>query len=134
MADYVAFARSSFFEVREPIAFEAFCAKWGVEMARGGEDEGGIPLYGFLCSDTIPHDYYDEKSGERADVNFMEELATHLAEGWVAVVREIGYEKMRYLVGYSVAINAAGQSLEVSLDDIYDQAKQLGKHITSCES
>lgn len=51
----------------------------------------------------------------------------------MAIVREIGYEKMRYLVGYTVAVNAAGESLEVSLDDIYEAAKRLGKHITACE-
>jgi hypothetical protein len=133
MSDSVAYARSNFFKVKDSRAFEEFCGKWNLEMLRGGEDEGETPLYGFICSECIPHHYYDEKSGECVDGNFMEVLATHLAEGWVAVVREIGYEKMRYLVGYTVAINAAGQSLEVSLDDIYDLAKQLGKHITSCE-
>jgi len=63
----------------------------------------------------------------------MDDLAGHLKEGWVAVVREIGFEKMRYLVGYSVAINSRGQSIEVSLDQIYEDAKRLGEHVTACE-
>ena len=133
MANYCPAARSNYFQVKDPTAFETFCTRWNLEMIRGGEDGGESPLYGFICSEAIPHDCYDEEKDEFVDGNFMQELSTHLAESWVAVVREIGYEKMRYLVGYTVAINAAGQSLELSLDDIYDQAKQLGKHITSCE-
>lgn len=65
--------------------------------------------------------------------SFMDEIAGHLAHGSVAIVREIGYEKMRHLVGYTVAINSRGETIEVSLDQIYEDAKRLGEHITACE-
>jgi len=132
MANYVPFVRSNYFKVKDHAAFEAFCKKWGVKMI-GGPDHD--ELVGFLGGDEvgIPLCYYDSESGEHVEGRFMDDLATHLVDGWVALVREIGYEKMRYLVGYTVAVNARGESIEVSLDQIYDDAKRLGEHITPCE-
>lgn len=135
MANYVPFMRSNYFEVKEPMAFEAFCSKWALELIRGGEEEGEIPLYGFLSNgeEGLPHCFYDAATEDYVEGAFLTELATHLVEGWVAVVREVGYEKLRYLVGYTVAINAQGAMLEISLDDIYKKAKDLGEHVTACE-
>jgi len=132
MANYVPFVRSNYFEVKDGAAFEAFCKKWGVELIRGGKDD---TLYGFLGNGEIglPLCYYDAEKDDYVEGSFMDDLAGHLKEGWVAVVREIGFEKMRYLVGYSVAINSRGQSIEVSLDQIYEDAKRLGEHVTACE-
>jgi hypothetical protein len=124
--------RSSYFHVKDPDKFRDFCLKWEVELIRGGpKDE----LFGFLGGEEvgIPTCYYDAEKADCVDASFMDELATHLADGWVAVVREIGYEKMRYLVGYTVAINSRGESIEVSLDQIYEDAKRLGEHMTTCE-
>ena len=132
MANYVPFVRSNYFEVKDAAAFEAFCKKWRVELIRGGKDD---TLFGFLGDGEIglPLCYYDAGKDDYVEGNFMDELSGHLANGWVAVVREIGYEKMRYLVGYTVAVNSRGESIEVSLDDIYAAAKRLGKHLTACE-
>jgi len=132
MATYTAFVRSNYFEVRDATEFEAFCKKWDIELIRGGADDA---LFGFLGNGDsgIPSTYYDSDKGDWLDGDFLKDLSTHLAAGWVAIVREIGYEKMRYLVGCSVAINWLGDTLEVSLDDIYEDAKRLGKLITHCE-
>jgi hypothetical protein len=127
--------RSNYFEVKDPVAFEAFCSKWALELIRGGEEEGTIPLYGFLSNgdEGLPHSFYDAATEDYVEGAFMAELATHLVDGWVAVVREVGYEKLRYLVGYTVAINSKGKSLLVDLDRIYHLAKRLGQHITPCQ-
>lgn len=132
MANYVPFARSNYFKVKDPAAFEAFCTKWGVELIRGGE---GDELFGFFGHDDmgIPQGYFDPQQDDYVDGDFMADLATHLAEGWVAIVREIGYEKMRYLVGYTVAVNSKGERREIGLDGIYELAKDLGEHVTVCE-
>ena len=54
-------------------------------------------------------------------------VASHLVDDEVAVFQEVGFEKMRYLAGTSVAVNAKGESQVIQLDDIYDIArKQLG--------
>jgi len=132
MANYVACVRSNYFDVKDAAAFEAFCKKWNLELIRGGKDD---TLFGFLGDGEIgiPLCYYDAEADDYVEGRFMDELAGHLADGWVAIVREIGYENMRYLVGYTVAVNARGESIEVSLDQIYEDAKRLGEHVTPCE-
>jgi hypothetical protein len=45
---------------------------------------------------------------------------------------EVGYEKMRYLVGLAFAVNSAGEQVKIDLYDIYEKARPLGKHITAC--
>lgn len=75
-------------------------------------------------------DYDAEKEEE---IDFPRELSKHLAEGDVAIIQEIGYEKMRYFVGYAVAVNSKGKTVTVSLNEIYEHAKNLGNHISLCE-
>jgi hypothetical protein len=48
---------------------------------------------------------------------------------------EAGSEKLRYLSAFAVAINAAGERIDVSLEDIYHLAAEKfpGKEITRAE-
>ncbi|MHB8409563.1 MAG: hypothetical protein ACYDHY_15975 [Acidiferrobacterales bacterium] len=52
-------------------------------------------------------------------------VSQHLAKDEVAIFMEVGAEKLRYLVGYAVAINDKGKRKTVSLGDIYKQAEKL---------
>lgn len=54
----------------------------------------------------------------------MAEIAQHLVEDEVFNLQEVGAEKFRYLTGWARAVNARGQTLEVSLDDIYRRVRQ----------
>jgi hypothetical protein len=56
------------------------------------------------------------------EIDFFAELGKHLEDGWIAEVREIGYEKLRFLFGDAVAVTNKGM-LVVSLDDIRDKAQ-----------
>src|SRR4030095_12271647 len=113
MANYVPFVRSNYFEVKDPAAFKAFCEKWGVDPIGGGDRDG---LAGFMGAGEIgiPLCYYDPEKGEHIEGEFMKELGGHLADGWVAIVREIGYEKMRDLGGYTGAVKDPGGGSEGS--------------------
>jgi hypothetical protein len=64
----------------------------------------------------------DEKRDEAIEIDVFEELARHLDARDVAVLMQIGSEKLRYLTGEAVAIHATGRITRVSLNDIYDQA------------
>ncbi len=90
-------------------------------------------LYGFLSEHGLPCYAHDEKTGEDRDIDFLAELASHLAPGWVAIIQEIGYEKYRYLVGCAFAVNSKGRVRQISIESIYGRAKKLGKHMTRCE-
>ena len=137
MANYYGFARSNYFKVKDDKAFENFCKKWELSHITDDDphDGGSADLHGFLVENEsgIPSAYLDKESGEHVEGHFYLDLAAHLVEGWVAIVREIGYEKLRYLIGYTVAVNAKGETRQVNLDDIHDQAAALGPHATQCE-
>ncbi len=133
MANYFAFSRSNYFAVKDREAFSLFCKNLGlvvIEQEPEDKDPNAFTLVGFYNEEGgIPS--YDPTT--QSDIDFPEELAKHLVDGHVAVVEEIGWEKMRYLVGYAIAVNSKAETREVSLNDIYDAAKDLGAKVTPCE-
>lgn len=131
VADYCPFVRSNYFRVKDPEAFKSWCERLGLEVIEDGERPG---LYGFIADGGIPDSRPDPETGEEEEIDFFAELAGHLAEGQVTEVREIGYEKMRYLIGVTHAVRWDGEVLEVSLDDIYALvAAQWGLDMTRAE-
>jgi len=94
-------------------------------------------LYGFLGeqgSGGLPKFREDENTGVEYDFDdFTKELATHLVDGWVAVMQEVGAEKLRYITGYGCAVNSKGEIINIDIGEIYDRAQKLGKHIERCE-
>lgn len=136
MANYVAMARTNYFKVKDVEAFKKFVETFGdaelIEDTQDGEtlygiifDEQGIPSYRFYTNDA-------GEEVEEEDVDFPALLAEHLVEGWVAEMREIGFEKMRYLIGLAILVNSKGQRREVHLNDISKKGKALGEHYTDC--
>lgn len=138
MANYIAYFRSSYFKVKDVDQFKKFCDDYGLEFITDEDKEHGT-LYGFLQGDMseggIPNWIYDEDLDETVDVDFAQELAQHLAEGWAAEVREIGYEKMRYLIGFTMIVAWDGSVQTLSLDDIHSHANDWINNVklTTCE-
>lgn len=134
MANYYATWRSNYFKVKDIEKFKADMALIPglrvLERPNGlaavvQEDSGdgaGIPQ--FLCID-----------GKDAEIDMCEELAKHLTDDSVAILMEVGSEKLRYLVGVALAVNSSGEVLQVSLGDIYKiVADQFGTaEFTCCE-
>ena len=56
-----------------------------------------------------------------------------MGEGEVAVMMEIGNERLRYMTGVAYAINSRGEQATVSLYSIYELAERLGKNVTKAE-
>ncbi|MFN7931015.1 MAG: hypothetical protein U0Y68_24430 [Blastocatellia bacterium] len=133
MANYTANFRSNYFAVKNVAQFQAFCTAFQLEMITGLENNQ--TLYGFLNGGNesgLPATRYNDVIDDWEEVDFMNELATHLLDGHVAIVMEVGYEKLRYLIGVAQAVNAAGEMMEVDLEEIYMRAAALGLHRTSC--
>ncbi len=86
----------------------------------------------YTADSGIPDVRTDEETGEELGGDFITELAVQLVEGSVAIVMQIGSERMRYLTGYAIAVNAAGAQASIDLDEIYARAKVLGRQITTC--
>jgi len=116
MANYESYGRSSYFRVKDPAAFVALCAKYEWQPI---SDSAHPELVGFLCEgeEAFPSSRFNEVTGDYAEVDCLEELAALLAEGWAVECREIGYDKMRYLTGWTTIITWDGRRYRVSLDD-----------------
>jgi hypothetical protein len=134
MANYYEQARSGYVKVKDKEAFRAFLERFGGAVEMIEDDKGRV---GFLAQEGIPSTYMPDDSGsEPEEVDFVSELAGHLADHEVMIVTGTGYEKMRYLVGYAVAINNKKERREIDLAQIYELAKQLTrkpKRITRAE-
>lgn len=141
MSDYCCDIRSNYFLVKDEEMFVEFMKRFeelevittkATDQTNPG-DEFEL-LYGFMneYGTGIPSCYYNEHN-EEIDIDFAQELATYLAEGEVAVVFEVGGEKMRYLFGGAWAINSKGEIKDVNLGEIYERAKTLGTLRTMAE-
>lgn len=132
MADYIPYARSNYFRVKDKEKFKAFAEKFHAYLQ---EKEDRVAV---IFDAGIPGDYCDAE-GDYVEINFPQEAAKHLQDGEVAIFQEIGYEKMRYLVGYAIAINSSGEVRSIDLDDIVRIAEEelateaTQGEITRCE-
>lgn len=136
MANYYGQGRTNYFGVKDPDAFEAWCDSLNLTCIDDQPDgPEGVTLYGFttdMLEDGLPGSRYNEETEEFDDVDVADELAAHLQEGYVAVFQSTGAEKMRYVMGIAWAVNSAGDTVFISLDDIFEKAKHLGHTITDC--
>lgn len=138
MANYIPFVRSNYFKVKDPEKFKEFCAELSLDLIIKNDDHEKSKtlhpdnLYGFIINNDcgLPSTKYNEETDEHEEIDFFKLLAPHIADDHVAVIMEIGYEKMRYLTGLAWALNNKGALKSVSLEDIYDKAKELGTHVT----
>jgi hypothetical protein len=128
MANWYGTARSNYFRVKDEQAFRAAFANLEVEIATDAEGR-----FALLCGTElgswpswIPGD--DNESDTEIDV--FEMVAEHLVDGDVAVLMEVGAEKMRYVTGYAVAVNSRNDQRVVSLDSIYTVALELGENVS----
>ncbi len=136
MADWYGTARSNYFRVKDIDAFRKLCKLWNITLIT---DEKNPVRVGFLCHNNnggFPdYRYEDSESGEEFDFDdFLSELSPLLMDDEVAVMVEVGAEKLRYVTGCAIAINCKGDKCSVSLDEIYERAKAIGKNITKAES
>jgi hypothetical protein len=62
--------------------------------------------------------------------DLLDDLAPLLADDSVAVVMDVGHEKVVYVGGSATAINNRGERESISLEDIFDRAARLGGRVT----
>lgn len=138
MANYCCMARSNYFKVKDIEKFKDFCAHCGLEFMSKkitfNERNKKEEMVGFICGENgIPNERLAEND-EWIEIDFLEELSHFLEKRQVAIIQEIGWEKMRYLVGSAVAVNDEGEIVSLSIDQIYDMAMKTFnvKNLTDC--
>jgi hypothetical protein len=137
MANYCGTARSNYFRVKDEEAFKAWVKVSGVSLLDENADaEGRFGITPAELSDSgcWPTSRYDEETADNIEVDVLDELAEHLADGEVAILMEVGSEKLRYVGGTAQAINNnKGEYEFIDLYQIYKLAADLGPNITEAE-
>lgn len=137
MANYIASARSNYFKVKDKDAFlEAMERVPDVLVEYGNDDTVVLTVQNSDWGGWPSYYYNDEDDIEEEDFDIAELVSEHLKDDSVAIFMEVGAEKLRYVVGYAVAINSKGEREQVSLMDIYELAAGLTnkpENVTNCE-
>ena len=140
MANYYATARSNYFAVKDEMMFRQWAEFAGLKVldpTHTDKTADGIPRFAITPDngneDGWPSHRYNEETEEYDDVDVLEELAAYLKDGDVAILMEIGSEKLRYLCGYANAVNSKGETVGITLEGIYALAGKLGSNITRAE-
>ena len=124
MANYTATARSNYFAVKDAAAFETWCQERDIKKWQGTDENAGrhaIAPNDLSDSGSWP-EYCDEDGDPIEDL--YDALAAHLVDGEVAVLLEIGKEKLRYLIGTATAVHASGKRVDLCLSEIYTRARE----------
>lgn len=124
MANYNAVSRTNYFRVTDEEKytnlFNNLVSEWDIEDFTEVKD--GITYHGF--GSYCPIDYLDENEEYDFDL-FLTELQKILPEDEAFMYFEVGYEKLRYLVGYTYVVTKK----EIRSMNIDDWAKDTAKEI-----
>jgi hypothetical protein len=132
MSDFYAKAASNTFHVRDATALRAALEGMAINVHpadRADPDADHIYLVSDDDKGRWPSERFDEATHEAVDVDLLALIAQHLCPGEVAVLKEAGSEKAIYIGGIAHAVNSAGQTVTVDLDEIYQRAAPLGTQI-----
>lgn len=115
------------FAVKDRKAFKAFCQEYGLNVMEENELVG---CYSSGCG--LPEIF----PGVDDEVAFLRVLATHLQDGHVAVlvdasVTDREYSDASWQITY--AVNAQGDIRILNPVDIFEDARELGQHITDLQ-
>lgn len=133
MANYYANARSNYFRVTDREKFATRMEAFPDVSVHDGKDGSLCLLADQGDGGGWPSCAFDSETDDYVEADLFGVVAQHLAEGEVAVFLEAGAEKLRYICGFAVAINARGERREVGLNDIYDLAAELGPNVTQAQ-
>jgi hypothetical protein len=124
MANYVEMARTNYFKVKEDRIedFQVWADTMLVEVVDNWK-EGTVAI---LMDEGVPSFLLDEQD-EMVEIDFVGDLSEFLADGEVAVIEGVGYENLRYLSGFALAVNNKNEQRHISLTEIYKLAQELGE-------
>jgi hypothetical protein len=110
----------NYFRVKDATAFEAWCHTRSLDFWT--KHYGGVGDRYAVSADTGDSAGWPCYDSKQDDIDLTGELAKHLDPRDIAVLIEIGSEKLRYLTGIATAVHHSGRTLHVDLNEIYDRA------------
>lgn len=122
MANWTGVSRTNYFQVKDVAAFIEEMERYPVDLLESKQSDGSTH-YGLGAESNEGSWPITDENDE--EVDFPSIVANHLADGEVAVFVSAGSEKSRYVTGHACAIDNTGQSVHISIDDIYIKAKEV---------
>jgi hypothetical protein len=122
MANYYEKARTNYFKVKDAAAFQKYLDLFGGIDLVVNEKTGQYAL--IFDEEVVIPIFYLNDDDEYIEVDFVSDVAEHLTDDSILVLQAVSSEKMRYLNGYAIAVNSKGEQVTVSIDDIYEMAKE----------
>lgn len=118
MASYTGFGRTEPFDVKNVAALKEALIDADVTV----HVEPGMSNTVVVLSELDDGGWttFDEDDNE---VDFIELIVPHIADGDIAIFLHIGREKMRYLNSIAVAVTNDGRRITQSMSDFYSHAK-----------
>lgn len=116
-SNYVKFKPEKLEEVRE------YLEQFDVELSPESDQSEAYCLLASSYSEGVFSSLGVNENDEEIELE-LKRVAEQMEEGQVLVVMLAGYEKMRYVVGEAEAWNWKGESVYVSLSDIYKKAAE----------
>lgn len=116
-------ARTNYFRVKDPAAFEAWAEQQGFRLIQ--DNKNSLDTYGLLADEGWPLTLEDSDDIEPYDL--VRDLAQFVVPGEIVVAFQITVDSFRYLMGDSIAFRVTSSGVDkirVDLDDIYNFAKQ----------
>lgn len=136
MDDYKFIVRSNYFGVKDLDKFKELCRAHQLKVFEKKSQQGIIYAFGSYDLRNVRVKNHDDGSYTgRKIINLPFNLSNHLVHGHVAIIKIIGYEKLKNVFGYALALDSVGHIAQVDLDSIYDltMVSDLGKFMTLCE-
>lgn len=121
MANWYGVARSNRFKVKDVDAFKEDLS--GLELDITVEN-GLILLFSDTEYGSWPSGYFCDEEDDFLMIDLEGIIQEHIVDGEVAILMEVGNEKLRYVTGTAVAISS-DRVERISLDAIYDIARSM---------
>lgn len=126
--NYVGFGRTNYVQVKDPERFEHDMQLLGLRPLKKKTD-GGVffALFPYSEDGSLPSQDFRVDAPEDEDApefDCLTAIADYLADGQVLVFMQVGYGGSRYLTGEAFAIDNTGKQIQISLQDIYKQARE----------
>jgi len=123
MATYSGVGRTNTFQVKDVAKLTAALEFTGVEILE--REDKGVTLFADPCGDGDWSIWVFDTEDEDDEGRYLyipDLIAEHLMPGETVVFEHIGFEKLRYLIGYSTAVFSDGRQVTVNLCDVYPAA------------
>jgi hypothetical protein len=138
MSNWTGAARSNYVRFTDIEGLRQALRPFDISIEDGWEGMEGMHALFSQDSDTGAWPittYVEDEDGER-EVEFdpVALICPFMAPDQVLVMVEAGHEKLRYITGHAIAYNAKGESVGLSLLEIYGRAEEaFGLKTTAAE-